>query len=177
MKFTFSLGKAKVFASVGVAFPRVEYARGFTNRCEDGRYVLFIDYDGVPLDWIEDELKYVAGLFHISKIHLFKTGNGFHAIATEKLSLNEYLAFLRETSVDPAYYYVPLRVKRLWTLRCSAKDGKRPEYVKTITCCKSVREHSLAHCKALKALYNIAIPIHNDGKQKLISGHYYDKLV
>lgn len=152
------------------------YVAGITNKCRDGSYVVFLDYDDVPLEWIQEELKLLIDLFQIYHFHIFKTGNGYHAICTNKVSLRDLVEIMRESSSDDAYKWVPLkRARKVWTLRTTEKDGNKPEFVTTI---RSLDHHqgeqSKPHNEILRKLFNIQIPTdYEDDEEDFWTAHYH----
>ena len=152
------------------------YVAGITNRCKDGTYVTFLDYDDVPLEWIEEELKVLIDLFNLGDFHIFKTGNGYHAICTSKNSLRNLIEIMRDSSTDDAFKWVPLRrARKVWTLRTTEKDDNKPEFVTTISCGEKYQcEQSKPHNDLLRKLYNIIIPTaYEDEEEEFWSAHYH----
>lgn len=153
------------------------YVAGITNKCRDGRYVIFLDYDEVPREWVEEELKYLCDEHFLKNIHLFRTNNGYHAICTEKVSLRTLVKIMRDSSTDAAYLTVPLRrAKKVWTLRTTPKGGEKPRYIKTIKGdgCVMGCETSSPHDRILEKLYNIKPPTGSgDGEKTFWTGHYH----
>ncbi len=147
---------------------------GITNRCKNGQYVLFLDYDNVPLQWIIEELSYIQKTFRMGDLHIFKTSKGYHVVNTEKRSFNIIVDMMKSTSCDVNYINVPLRYgKRVWTLRVSDKKGKaKTRYIHTI---KGVnrRETSTPHNMLLKRLYGVKTSERRgDGKKHFYKSTY-----
>ena len=151
-----------------------QYIAGITNRCVGGRYVIFLDYDDVPGEWVEEELSFLQQAHNIGDFHLFRTKNGFHAICTDKLSLRSLLDVLRDSSTDDAYLYVSLRrARKVWTLRLTEKEGETPSYVKTIRGLLW-RTQSAPHNHILRKIYNIKIPrLLEDGEKTFLASCYH----
>lgn len=174
MKLSFDVGRRHHFVfDFGYRKDGEEYVTGITNRCADGRYCLFLDYDDVPYEWVVEELRFLISAHGIGDVHVFRTNKGFHAICTTKYSLSEIVTFMRDSSVDEAYANVPLRVvKKLWTLRISAKAGKVPVYLLTLP---GQRGHeSRPHNELLRKLYNVEITRgREDDEDSFTVGHYY----
>jgi len=116
--------EVKVFFGVFKRFNA--WKTGITNRCKDGQFVLFLDYDLTPIEWIMDELHHLQDECGVGDVYVFKTAKGFHCVNTEKRSFSDVLRLMQLTSCDPNYIAVPLRYgKKAWTLRVSDKRGKR----------------------------------------------------
>lgn len=149
------------------------WMHGITNRCRDGRYCLFLDYDDAPIAWIVPELRWLQQHYLIGDIHIFRSGRGYHALSTQKFSLRDLVTVMRESSTDAAYLNVPLRrACKAWTLRFSEKKGEVPQFICTL---KSKHEflQSGAHNEYLRKLYNIRIPQScEDGETSFLTGHY-----
>ena len=147
------------------------WKKGITNRCADGRFVLFLDYDDPPIEWITDELKLIQEQFCMGDIYLFKTSKGYHAINTEKRSFWEIVKIMHLTSCDPNYIMVPLKYAlKAWTLRVSDKKGKpKTKYLKTLKS-KGILQQSKPHNFVLRNVYKVSIPTNMEDKEK----HFYN---
>lgn len=153
-----------------------QYVAGITNRCRDGRYVVFLDFDDVPEEWVTEELNLLLDLFNLRSVHLFKTTNGYHAISTQKVNLRTLIKILRDSSTDSAYKWVPLRrARKVWTLRTTEKGGNKPKFLTTIPGSALVKgEESKPHNEILRKLYNITIPtVHEDDEEEFWTAHYH----
>ncbi len=143
---------------------------GITNRCNDGKFVLFLDYDNVPLQWIIDEITYIQTHFSLGDLHIFKTGKGYHVINTEKRQFGTILEIMKSTTCDPHYITVPLKYgKRVWTLRISNKKGKpNIRWIMTIKG-RSRCVMSSPHNWLLRELYGVKISERGGDGEK----HFY----
>ena len=143
---------------------------GITNRCKDGTFVLFLDYDGTPLQWIMEECGYLQLEYGIGDCHIFKTKNGYHVVNTEKREFGEMLEMMRATSCDPNFINVPLRYgKKAWTLRISdKKNTPKIAYVMTMQGHNNV-EQSRPHNWLLRELYKVKIGKDVEDREK----HFY----
>lgn len=153
-----------------------QYVAGITNKCRDGRYCTFLDYDDVPMEWVVEEAKLLTDLFYIGDMHVFKTTNGFHVINTTKLFLRDLVDIMRNSSCDDAYKWVPLkRARKVWTLRTTEKDGNKPEYIMTVRGNNlPENEQSKPHNDILRKIYNIEIPTDlEDDEDEFWSAHYH----
>lgn len=152
------------------------YVAGITNKCKDGKYVLFLDYDDVPEEWVVEELSFLVKEFFLGDTHLFKTNNGFHAICTTKRSLRNIIEVMRDSSTDSAYKWVPLkRARKVWTLRTTEKDGKKPEFITTVKGNnRADNKESKPHNEILRKLYSLEIPTsRDDGEEDFWTAHYH----
>lgn len=150
---------------------------GWTNKVMGIGYIVTLDYDNIELFWIEEELKELQELFHLSNFYIFKTNKGYHAICFDKVPLMYYVNIIKNSSIDPNYAQVPLKYgKRLWTLRYSKKDGISPEYIKTIQSEKCKWEKSKAHIDYIEYRYpklkGEIERISQDNSSKLIESEY-----
>lgn len=109
---------------------RKEFHYGIGNRCEDGKYVLFLDYDDTPDEWIREEIKLLQDNTQLGTAYIFQTKNGCHVLFLEKFYLAEILKLMNMTSIDPRYKNVPLQYgKKLWVLRSSNKKNETIKYL------------------------------------------------
>jgi len=112
----------------------VSSAYGVTNKCEDGEYILFADYDKIYLHTLLKELenvfkkhkKYLTqfAIFESSKSILTKNGTlgSYHVISFAKLPYQKMREILSYMSVDDAFYKLPANTPyRANTLRISPK--------------------------------------------------------
>lgn len=157
------------------------WAEGIYNRCKDGLYVLYLDYDKIDLDWLLDELVKIQSHFDLGDIHVFQsseTKQGYHVMCFDKFLAVEFQSILQSSSCDEAFKKVPNFItSRNWVLRAWEK-GKtdKPKYILTLTR-KPVepREESFAHWKAISLIhpeikkYPLAYP---DGLTKLSTLKY-----
>lgn len=125
---------------------------GVGNRCKDGQYVVFLDYDETYRAWIEDEIRLLQERFvMLGNAYLFKTKNGFHVIFLEKVTMTELLIILDTTTCDKNYRTVPmLYARRIWVLRQSTKKGEAIEYLGRIKKRGCRNERSRAHAMYLE---------------------------
>ena len=147
---------------------------GITNRCKNGEFVLFLDYDEVPLEWVLDELKWLQSEEYLGDIHIFKTAKGYHAVNTEKRSFTEILRLMNLTSADPHFINVPLKYgKKVWTLRTSDKKNKpKTSFVMTMKGSIPIKQSS-PHNWLLRNLYGIKISKkYEDGEKHFYKSKY-----
>ena len=175
MKFEFQLFK-RTFKMYFYTHKELnKYVAGITNKCVDGKYVIFLDYDDIPLKWVMEEIHFLLQEHDLGVFHLFRTNNGFHAICTEKVTLRKLIAIMRDSSTDAAYLSVPLRrAKKLWTLRVT-KKGRLIKYVNSSYGKRSWRQISRPHAVLLNKLYNVPLPppAKMDKEKEFTTGHYY----
>jgi len=121
---------------------------GYSNRCQDGKYIIFLDYDSEKLDrsWIIEELRAIMRDFYLSEFYILQTEHGYHAVCFDKLSLQGLIEILNYSSCDYNFKSVPLKYGRLvWNLRFTAKHRK-PFIVQVIkNPVLIIREKSKAH--------------------------------
>lgn len=131
---------------------------GVGNRCIDGQYVLFLDYDGTPYDWIVEEIKLLQDTFYLKNFYLFKTKRGFHVINLQKHSLKELIDILNYTSADEGFRAAPLQYgRKIWTLRGMNKPDEEITYIGQISREeKSFSECSLPHRMYLQARFRLS---------------------
>ncbi len=107
---------------------------GFANNTIDGKYVMFLDYDGdVPLKNIKVIVKNIQDSFSLSDIYIFKTNRGHHCICPDKITLDQYLAILNMSYCCKDFRKTPLLFGySQWTLRLTEKNGKKPKLKKDL---------------------------------------------
>ena len=113
-----------------VAKTRIQEHVGIGNRCADGNYVLFIDYDGnTPHEWIKQEIRLLQKIFLLTTAYVFKTKNGHHVVFLEKMPIDDIVKCLRMTTCDKDHLEVPLYYARKeWVLRQTNKKDETITY-------------------------------------------------
>lgn len=115
---------------VRVLKERTTLMYGVGNRCHNGEYVLFLDYDGLPLSWIRDEISLLQSYGVVGHAYIFQTKHGYHVIFLEKMTFDVLTSHLRMTTCDKNYQVVPMEYSRkIWVLRQSPKKNENVTYV------------------------------------------------
>lgn len=159
---------------------RTVFHYGIGNRCEDGQYVLFLDYDKTPLDWITEELRLLQEWFELGTAYLFRTKNGHHVIFLEKFSLSEIVEMLGCVSIDRNYKEVPLHyARKIWVLRQTQKTGEKIEYLGCLPNPKVDPKRDRSRPHAVYLCEQAGVPTRDldgnnsfDDKNDLIIGYY-----
>jgi len=134
MKFNFKLFGREVGIIASSRKVCREPVQGVTNRTMDGLFVVFLDYDEIPVEWLEGELNSLQDEFNLGDFHVFKSSDtNHHAVCFDKVTRETYQRILSRSSCDPYYKKVPFVFgKRLGTLRASSKKGKSIIYYKAL---------------------------------------------
>lgn len=156
---------------------------GVGNRCKDGRYVLFLDYDDTPQEWIIDEIGLLQHRYAdlLGTAYLFSTKHGTHVVFFEKHTLDKIYEMMTKTSCDNNYTMIPMHYgRRTWILRSSKKKDETIEYVGCVhhPNTPSSVERSNAHRVYFQDLYPIPDKDFNDGggewdKEDTLTMAYY----
>lgn len=156
---------------------------GMGNRCVGGLYCTFLDYDHVPLSWIEEEIVLLqeAGL---GNAYIFETKHGYHVVFLQKSTLMQVYAYLGMSSCDKHYREVPmLYARKIWVLRQSQKHDEQITYV-GVRRVDEQKVHYLYHeqskAHALYLLKVMKVPLEDidfskgkwDAHQELEIGYY-----
>ena len=183
---TYKVNHRKNIFSLSI-FKKPTVATGVTSMCEDGKHILFLDYDDV-CEWIVlQDLEMLQRTCQLSPFYLFTTkqeiikkqrvGN-YHAICLTKMSPSDVIGYQRMTHSDRAYMTMPLRnIFRSWVLRLSGKGKrKRPKLVSVIGEENLDQEISSAHLTLLKKFYPKLpkIDYSNKDKSKKIYKNIYE---
>lgn len=178
-KVSFSVLRRPITALFRVGEERSAFHYGMTNRCRDGRYILFLDYDKTPEGWVREEIRLFHELFPwLGTVYLFRTKHGIHAFALEKVTLGRILAVMDASSADKRHRDVSLYYTlRAWVLRQSEKRDETIKFLGTITRARPPREEcSNAHRLYVWRTYRVLIP-HSAGwrwdKETTITMGYY----
>jgi len=137
---------------------------GYSSRTDQGKYVLFHDYDSLRLSDILEELNFLQKKHKLSDYYIFKLDreNSFHAVCLDTFSLSEAYEIQKETSSDLAFIHSikNLRTKE-WILRFAKKgDRAAPEFHTRLI--SPFRKHikSFAHAEFLRKL---GVPVQKIG--------------
>lgn len=136
---------------------------GYTSRCQDGKHVLFFDFDNLDLDQIEDEINYLQKYYRLSNAFVFECekDKSYHVVILDKFSLRKAFKILSSSNSEFAHVnsVKALRGKE-WILRAYNK-GERPipKFLKILYSPYNFREISFAH--------KIFLEKHSDWKIKM----------
>jgi hypothetical protein len=145
---------------------------GISNLTQDGRYVLFMDYDDIREEDLQIEINRMIRDYGISHFLILKTSKmGYHVISFDKFKLSHIKNILNNSLCDYSYKNIPLKSDKGYILRIFEKrdlDGRivkeKPQFhnLKINMDLLSEREKSRAHyelyCllfKEVRALGNI----------------------
>lgn len=148
---------------------------GITNRTKDGMYVVFLDYDMMPQEWVTSELLAIQKEFKLSDFLILQSSKeSFHAVTFDKVTRERYEQILHRSSCDPGYKKVPwIFGRRVNVLRVTEKKGVQIRHVDTLKSDFNVREKSLAHAQFFCNMYSLPLPNGRyDGGVDLIMARY-----
>jgi len=133
---------------------------GYSSRTDQGKYVLFHDFDSLNWTDIIQELKFLQKTFNLSDYFVFELDreNSFHAVCLDTFTLIEAYEIQKTTSCDLAFVHSIKNLKtKEWVLRISEK-GKRagPNWITTLKS-KGNRVKSSAHASFLRKI-GITVP-------------------
>jgi len=139
---------------------KYEHTVGVGNTTEDGKRIIFFEYDDALLKHIKSEIRYLQEKHKFSDFYIFESSQkegGYHAICLDKLSLHEFTALLHETSCDIGYKRLPLKTDgRTWVLRfMPKKESRKPKHIHTMKGVSDRREKSKAHALFLHYNYGL----------------------
>jgi len=156
MLFRLNLFNHEIAVHAATRPMRKTLVQAYTNRCHDGRYVLCLDYDRQPCEWIMQELKRLQQDFALGDFWIFESSKeSYHAVCLDKLFYREMLEIMRCTTIDEKYITVPVRFgKRIWSLRYSDKNGSSIRFVGRLRS-TTTRQQSLAHALFLEKIFQI----------------------
>lgn len=128
-KLNFNVLKKEVNLLFRIVPKREVMQFGVGNRCRDGTYLVFLDYDSTPYEWIREELLLMQRIFGLGTAFIFKTKHGWHVIFLEKLPLGLVIDVLKMSTVDMRYREVPMMYgRKIWILRQSKKRNEKSRY-------------------------------------------------
>lgn len=132
------------------------WVHGYSSRTEQGRYVLFHDYDNLDFESILNELKYLQKKFRLSNYYIFKLDreNSFHAVCLDTFSLSDAYEIQKQTSSDLAFIHSIKNLQtREWILRIDGKGSrKQPLFIAVSENNSDFHVKSSAHKNFLKKI-------------------------
>ncbi len=147
---------------------------GIANNCEDGQYVIFLDYDEKKLQGIKIILRWLQEMYKLSNFYIFESNHGYHVICFDKIPLNKFMTILTCSSCCEKFRKTPLMFGHdRWTLRLSQKEGLKPKHIYTLKSKYNEYKKSNAHIKIISNFYNIPINKSNADKSKKLTGCNY----
>lgn len=169
MKFNFEIFGHQFGVMVMTRKTLKQPVAGVTNRTHDGYYVPFLDYDGIPLDWLEGELESMQEQYALGDLYVFESSaRHYHVVGFDKMTRSEYQDLLARSSCDRQYHRVPFTWgARVATLRVTEKHGRGIVFKKVVETMDTTlsrtpanyrREKSLAHKKFFEGQYAIEAP-------------------
>lgn len=156
----------KIFRTYSIIYnPPNTWVMGYSARCMDSRFILFMDYDSMPYNDLVEELRFIQNKYKTSDFIIFKLDrdDSWHVINLDKRSMLETYTILKDTSVDFAFTNSIKNLQtRAWVLRWGNK-GKRkaPQYFATLNSKHNQNEQSNGHKLFLQKL---GAPINEKGK-------------
>jgi hypothetical protein len=136
---------------------------GISNLTQDGRYVLFMDYDNISEKDLEMEIRRMTSDYGISHFLILKTSKmGYHVISFDKFKLSHIKDILNNSLCDYSYKNIPLKSDKGYILRIFEKrdlDGKivkeKPQFhnLKINMDLLADREKSRAHYELYSLLF------------------------
>ena len=73
---------------------------GYSSRTQQGKYVLFHDYDKLNFTDVKNELKFLQKIYNLSDYYIFELDrkNSFHAVCLDAFSLRQAYDIQKATS-------------------------------------------------------------------------------
>jgi hypothetical protein len=114
---------------------------GINSSCDDGKHVLFFDYDIKNLNVVCSELEYIQKLFNLSEIYIIFTDNGFNAFCFDKFLFKDVLVIYSKCEIICEDFVKYCTKRGYFTLRMS-KDKELVWIIKSNSC---IHKKSNAH--------------------------------
>lgn len=139
----------------------VEHTIGIRNNTEDGKRLLFLDYENILFsEHLLPELLWLQLTYKLSNFYVFESSQKFgnyHVICLDKLKAREWMEIIEQTNCDSNYKRVPVFIdNKAWVLRFVPKrKSKMPKHILTLKSKYQKREKSNAHALFLSKWYDI----------------------
>lgn len=131
--------------------------QGIYDWVEGGHHVLFLDYDRMRKEWVEEELKRLQTEFKLSNIYVLQSSERcFHAICCDVLLPVAAQQIVMQSNCDESFKKAMFYDYCSRVLRTFPKGGtQKPKYLFTLKSEHNQRKKSLAHLKYLQFNYGI----------------------
>lgn len=84
----------------------MKVVKAIKSICEDGRHIIFWDFDGVNYNQVFNSLLDIQRLYNLSDIWIIKTNNGFNAVCFAKFDINKVYEIKNNTKYDDYYHII-----------------------------------------------------------------------
>jgi hypothetical protein len=135
------------------------WVHGYSSRTEQGKYVLFHDYDNLDLKSITQELRFLQKKYKLSAYYIFKLDreNSFHAVCLDTFPISKCYEIQKATSCDLAFIH---SIKNLqtkeWILRIGKKGSRQmPKFYCALPSKNDLHVKSTAHKEFLEKFFQI----------------------
>lgn len=155
------------------------WTRGVEAKAGDGKHVVFLDYDGMPLEKVADDVDRLQLDYNLGRAYIFNTGRprGWHAVIPEVQPLWRAERIVKNSQCDESYVDAfKKNYFRTWILRVAEKGERaHPEYETYIEGVNPTNVKSGGH---LEYLRDMGVPeadlqdTPNDGGQGYIVNYY-----
>lgn len=180
--------------------PKIETV-GVSNRCYDGSYVLFADYDQIYKDLVYKNLNNLMRKYPLKFDNFFiattepetilkrgKIKGSYHAVCFTKFKKDEIKLFLEDMDVDPHFASIPfktahkchvLRLDKKYWQHDGTEQKEEPKFCEIYPreIMFSTKENSHAHYKLFSRFWNFYDPYFAfrkwDFPSKMIELHEY----
>lgn len=170
-------------------------AVGYDSRTQDGKHILFLDYDGIMKEIALDDIKCLQSMFGLSTFYVFETRPekeethldikgkphkvtmvSWHVVCLDKFNLFQAHTIVRQSGAcDWAFKQgAYLDISRAWTLRTKKDYRQKPKYAMSIV----PKRHnnygqSSAHGEFLRRHYGVNVKLDNPDGLNLIWSETY----
>lgn len=163
LKFKLPFVEKQIQLSVQL-FPVMKKAIGWTNRCKDGKYILFMDYDDMEFDELVEESRRLQEDFSLGDFFLISLGRpgSYHVVCCSKMPIPMLVSILNESSADQAFRNAPRYFQRnRWILRLGKKGERTLPKLETILRHYSELPESIAHRRFLAKYFDTGEEFHD----------------
>lgn len=164
---TYKVSKSNRFFTISI-YKKPQIVQGVASYCDDGKQVIFIDYDNVPRELVERDYSRIQKKFSLPPAYLLSTkeeldgewfGN-YHVICLKKYTANEVYKIISETNCDYNFVSMPLRKRyRNWILRIGPKNRKsKPKFIKILGTNQTIKKTSFEISSAHRLFFDKMYP-------------------
>ena len=139
---TYKVIKGRKFFTISI-FKKPTTVIGFTNSCEDLKYIPIFDYDNTYKHIVLEDVRLLQGKYNLPPFYLFTTkeeqtsegkkGN-YHLINLKKFDYNKVVEIIGDSRCDPNYKSMNFRTPyKSWVIRISPKGKRgRPKFISIV---------------------------------------------
>lgn len=147
------------------------FSLGTYSICEDGKHVIYLDYDNFRFEWMKSELECLQNKYLLSPFYILESSNRegighYHAVCFDKISAQMYNNIIQNSNADVLFKNNDVfDLKNSRVLRFSAKTEspiQSPKFLCKLDSEFNFFEKSTPHINFYEKIFNFQIDRSNE---------------